>query len=98
MFLQFVYSQKFLRRGGGLRGAWACGVNLDILFCFLGEKMEDKGKNGRIIEQMKLMNERMYNIENLLEASVYHQRRIDFTSSMSRGNRDTAVSLTKILL
>ena len=42
--------------------------------------MEDKGKMDEIIEQMKLMNERMYNIENLLEASVYHQRRIDFTS------------------
>ena len=35
--------------------------------------MEDKGKMDELIEQMKLMNERLARMER-------HQRRIDFTS------------------
>ena len=42
--------------------------------------MEDKGKMDELIEQMKLMNERLGNVENMLEESIYHQHRTDFTS------------------
>ena len=42
--------------------------------------MEDKGKMDELIEQMKLMNERLGNVEKMLEESIYHQHRTDFTS------------------
>ena len=34
--------------------------------------MEDKGKMDELIEQMKLMNERLRNVEKMLEESIYH--------------------------
>ena len=42
--------------------------------------MEDKAKMDELIEQMKLMNERLGNVEKMLEESIYHQHRTDFTS------------------
>ena len=42
--------------------------------------MEDKGKMDELIEQMKLMNEKMEKITKLLGQSMYHQQRTDFTS------------------
>ena len=49
--------------------------------------MEDKGKMDELIEQMKLMNERlgkmderMEKMTKLLGQSMYHQQRTDFTS------------------
>ena len=49
--------------------------------------MEDKGKMDELIEQMKLMNERLGKMDErmeettkLLGQSMYHQHRTDFTS------------------
>jgi len=49
--------------------------------------MEDKGKMDELIEQMKLMNERLGKMDErieettkLLGQSMYHQQRTDFTS------------------
>ena len=41
---------------------------------------EDKGKMEELIEQMKLMNEKMETMTKLLGQSMYHQQRTDFTS------------------
>ena len=67
--------------------------------------MEDKGKMDELIEQMKLMNERLGQIDERIERmtnirgqSMYHQQRTDFTSEYVARHRDTRVSLTKILL
>ena len=51
--------------------------------------MEDKGKMDELIEQMKLMNEKMEKITKLLGQSMYHQQRTDFTSEYVA--RDTRV-------
>ena len=44
-------------------------VKLDILFCFysFGRDMEDKFKMDELIEQMKLMNERMGKMDERME-------------------------------
>ena len=42
--------------------------------------MEDKGKMDELIEQMKVMNERLGNVEKMFKESIYHQHRTDFTS------------------
>ena len=45
--------------------------------------MEDKGKMDELIEQMKLMNERLGNVERMLEDSIYHQRQDRFHERVS---------------
>ncbi|CAL6414512.1 unnamed protein product [Bathycoccus prasinos] len=59
--------------------------NTDIVW--EGKIMEDKGKMDELIEQMKLMNERLGKMDErieettkLLGQSMYHQQRTDFTS------------------
>ena len=66
--------------------------------------MEDKGKMDELIEQMKLMNERLGKMvermgnDNFSVKVCTTNTEPILRANMWRGNRDTRVSLTKILL